>query len=634
MLVSFWLGAKGLDADPIWNDEWYMIRDSRVSDSPLVVYNHVGAQNPWHAPGYFLLLNLWGWHFTWTPAAMRAVALLMGMLGIAWTYRLGRDHLSPRVGLFAALILASSAFYIHYFHETRMYTTTVMLTAFTVWVYFNHVHRQREPGWLMYLALLAAVVAMLHTHYFLSLILGGICLYHLLFVHKNWRWLRVTAVIALGGATFVPWVANLLRVLRTASARELEAKLAPDEAVIRLASLFSHDWIPLLLALLALSLAAVFFWRGRAGRSLRAVWFIVVMALTGVLVTNTVVNIMTEGRSRYMIFTFALLATIAAAGMVQLGSFAARHRVLRTGLPVALLSLWLVIAFYSSIDPRFTAELPGSQMTYPLHHVMRSLRDIHRPGDYIVNVLPDSIEWRRYSHNVPFYVWAEELAADSSSVGGVMPAGRDHREGYDLALNAIGSGRDYVWVAYQLAPNPPLTLPIFEDLLTEQTIYQSCGQAVAVDDIRVNEYARSPVCCTPETAPQRDNEIIFDNGLVLVGIDPLEDRPADKLVLFVAWEGGDRLPPNTYSVGLHILDADENLVAQTDYGLPADDFLCQPQEIDISGLPPGQYRLMVVVYDWRSGERLPGTLVSTGMHGDLIALRSLTISQAGVALSQ
>jgi len=79
---------------------------------------------------------------------------------------LGRDWLSPRVGLFAAVLVATSAFFVHYLSEMRMYMLLAALTGFTVWVYLRIVNRNQSPGRLTWLALLAGAVGLIYTHYF------------------------------------------------------------------------------------------------------------------------------------------------------------------------------------------------------------------------------------------------------------------------------------------------------------------------------------------------------------------------------------------------------------------------------------------------------------------------------------
>jgi hypothetical protein len=74
----------------------------------------------------------------------------------------------------------------------------------------------------------------------------------------------------------------------------------------------------------------------------------------------------------------------------------------------------------------------------------------------------------------------------------------------------------------------------------------------------------------------------------------------------------DSIPPETYSVGLHLVDAGGALQAQADYGLPAAGQSCRMAEIPINGLVPDEYQLRMFVYNWQTGERL----TTVGMDGE------------------
>src|SRR5690348_16856648 len=97
LLATVW-GAYGLDADPIKQDDFIQIRDVRTTNDPLAMAIHIAAATPWHVPSFFIMENAWGRLFEWNPVPMRALALFFGVLAIAWTYRLGADHVSRRVG--------------------------------------------------------------------------------------------------------------------------------------------------------------------------------------------------------------------------------------------------------------------------------------------------------------------------------------------------------------------------------------------------------------------------------------------------------------------------------------------------------------------------------------------------------
>jgi hypothetical protein len=68
------------------------------------------------------------------------------------------------------------------------------------------------------------------------------------------------------------------------------------------------------------------------------------------------------------------------------------------------------------------------------------------------------------------------------------------------------------------------------------------------------------------------------------------------------------------------------LVAQGDYGLPNQrPFGCEAEDVALDTLPPGEYHLLVGVYAWQTGQRLPGAAVKTGEKGDRLLLKTFTI---------
>jgi hypothetical protein len=91
-----------------------------------------------------------------------------------------------------------------------------------------------------------------------------------------------------------------------------------------------------------------------------------------------------------------------------------------------------------------------------------------------------------------------------------------------------------------------------------------------------------------------------------------------------SWRALD-VPAETYSVALHVLDGDDNLVAQADAGLEALAFSCQRAEIDVSGLEAGTYRVSVVVYRWQDGVRLLGADAATGESGERLVVDTFEI---------
>ncbi len=59
-----------------------------------------------------------------------------------------------------------------------------------------------------------------------------------------------------------------------------------------------------------------------------------------------------------------------------------------------------------------------------------------------------------------------------------------------------------------------------------------------------------------------------------------------------------------YSLAIHVMDAEGNLVTQADYGLPTAPFDCVQVDIPLDGLSEGLYEIRAFVYHWQDGYRL------------------------------
>jgi hypothetical protein len=92
----------------------------------------------------------------------------------------------------------------------------------------------------------------------------------------------------------------------------------------------------------------------------------------------------------------------------------------------------------------------------------------------------------------------------------------------------------------------------------------------------------------------------------------------------LGWHRIPDLPPDTYSVGVHITNEAGELVKQVDYGLSNDAFSCRWSQINLDDLPPGAYSVQTIVYDWRSGERMPA---DDGQSDERVTIGHFTIPE-------
>lgn len=204
LLFAAGLYLIGANSVSLWEDESWMGVALR-GDLPSVWT--FAAERGVHPPLYFLL----GWFYTRLAGdgeiALRWLAGLCALVGVACTYRAGADWYGRRAGVYAALLAAGSLFLIYFGRLARHYTLFFTLAAAQVWLYERWTRRPQANGGLAVVALLQA--AALYTHYYgiwMAVVLG----LHGLFVLRRRDWLRLAAALALGGALFLPWVPSLL----------------------------------------------------------------------------------------------------------------------------------------------------------------------------------------------------------------------------------------------------------------------------------------------------------------------------------------------------------------------------------------------------------------------------------------
>lgn len=616
LLVTFALGARGLNVDVIWSDEYYSLIDSGLlSETPssvVDIWNRVAVRNPWHAPGFFMLLSGWGRLVGRDPAMLRALSLLCGVLTVAWTYRLGRDFISPRVGLYAAIVLGTAGYFIYYQHEIRMYTLVTMLTAAMLWLYLS-VMRGPSPGKGAWLGLFVVALVMPYVHYYCAIPLAGIAVYHVLLGWRrrqaqglSRRWWGVVVVLAAAGLLFLPWFGTFISGIDKAVDNETLHTLALSntEVVTWFLSLFSNGHVVLFLALLILAVLGV--------RQRRIGWLlIIVVVMVGLmLLSNWLLELLKPSRIRYMILFWPLLSLLVAVGMTQLRRW--------RGLPPVLLGLWLVLTLTSSTVPDFFASLDAAEYVYPTQHEAHYLRDHAQPGDYVLNYMRTGTRLARYDRLTEYYFEHIPVSVRNFAMIYEAPALQDalHTE----AVDSIGDS-ERLWFSY----TPGQVPPVFDEFVERiQSRYIMCGVTRDEPNLRLELYARSPVCCLPDTRTPTD-EVVFGNRLAVTGADVQYVPQEGNLSVVLGWHEIGEVPLHVYSATIRVYDAGGTQLGQFDYGLEPSVYACRRAYIPVDDLPPGTYDVRVGVYAWQTGESLPGEDPQDGTQGDILTVTTFDV---------
>lgn len=602
LLFATWLGARGLNADGIWVDEWWSWYNAGGAMfgpplSPVDIWNRVAVEDFWQAPGYPLLLSAWGNVTGWTEYSTRALSLLAGLLAIAVTYRLGRVVTrSHTAALGAAVALGANAWLIFYLHEMRVYTLYVLFTATSMLLYWLLMTR-RSPRPITYAAFLFSNIALLNTQYYALLTLGVMGLIHLgsvIFRKPDRRWWWVLGCLLLSGVTFLPWLYNVLRGIPLL--REGPRQIFNRELVIRMGTdvfyLFSSTSTALFMLVAFLGLRA------------RRAWMLWLLTAVLLLLNVAVTVYLRLGEMRYLMSVMPLLAL-----MFGLGVEALRQVTIRPGLVYAL---WMASAFFAFgnadydlvaqysmhlkqpireyaevVDPRIQ---DGEVAIYHLGEVTRAA-----PNQY---TLVQYLGLRRIEIIEPFILYAPEV--------------------YEWRIDQAVNGANVFWVGY--SPDwPSDDWALFDYMMHQRNIF-ACATLLDTQALQVFAYGRIPT-----DGPMA--QFAGPNGSITVR--PMQSPVVHNgfLRVWLGFEVPEGTPSDTYSAGVHLVNSSGALVAQSDYGLPQADYAlpplpksCRMVEIPVAALPSGDYTLHNVLYQWNTNARLP---LTDG--GDVFVVAPLTL---------
>lgn len=606
LLLTGALGARSLNADLLFVDEYWSIFNAGGDPygplDPVGIWERVVRRDPGGMGiGYYWLLAGWQALVGASAYSVRAFSLLVGLLAVAMTYRLGAALFSRRVGLYAAAIMATSAFFIDYLHEARAYTLFTLAATLAVWVYWRIMATDEDPHPLWYGTLAGSVALLAYTHFVALALPAALGLVHLARFHNRRRWWFTLGAFFVGGLVALPWLGVALTVIdRGAGDTNRQATSMGTLTILsELAHSFSNGSIGLLL------LFGGFALRGFS-RNLRLVlvWLLVGLGLA--LLVNALIPFMVH--LRYLIFLWPALALLVALGIWQMA---------RLGVPpLVLLSVWLVLGIGQSLNPAFINDLFGAVYRAPWPGLNDGIDQIAAQADeadaVLFHIIPPGDEPFNY------FVLGHLLNTEAlnSHVDQIERMNNSFAGGDVDYLNDVTASLDgapHVWT---------LVLPELETTqrtgvvnYTLQTQYAQCQQQQLRDAYQMRMYARLPVGPPQHifqaNATERGN----------LGVDVIE-QDDERLRLF--WRPGPDVGRGVYSFALHVDDAAGNLVAQVDQAVPdGRPFGCGDVVIPTAGLPAGDYDLYLVVYAWQTGERLP---ISTDPSQDRLPLGAVTVA--------
>ena len=136
--------------------------------------------------------------------------------------------------------------------------------------------------------------------------------------------------------------------------------------------------------------------------------------------------------------------------------------------------------------------------------------------------------------------------------------------------------------------------------------FASCGTVPGADPLSAELFLRRGFPCELALS-ESPFRVDYDNGVKLGNL--LADLRGDQLELALLWES---LPAEPHAMSAQIFDSAGQKAHGQDFVFHRD--ALQQETIDLSSLPPGQYQLKLIAYNYESGVSLPGTLISREEH--------------------
>lgn len=582
LLLAFGLRVYGLGAQELRGDEAFGFFFQQ-RDYGQIIADTIALDEPHPVASYFLQ-KPWLLAAGTSEFALRFGGVWFSVLAVALLTRLGqRLALRPHTTVLGAFLLALSPYAVWHSQDARMYSMSMALNTAAIWLAVEALARRR---WQWIAAYLATALLALHTHYFSGFVLLGLTLFvvgRAIFVPSARMalrdWFLWNVLLA---AAYAPWLTLAGGILAGyggngdspgfgAMVRRVFSVFAVGESTPTAQQI---GWA--LLAAALLLLAALRLWMaGPGGR--RALWLLACSFGAPVLLTWYGALERPIFNERYLIAAAPAFALLLAAALESPRSLRAR-----LDWAAGALLLTLVIGMGLGLnryyhDPAWSKSRGWRDLAATM---LRYGSGLPPEQVYYAQNYPDPTLWY-YTGDVPHGVLPPQ-ANDEAATRAEM----ESLTGRGIAEIVLAEQPSPTWDPNRLAHR--MLAEGFQPL-TQSTV----GNFTATPHLRMS-------------LPTPPLHVEFERSVRLCGADVQPQQPVAGgfLIVGLCWETvPEESGPTTPNVSVQVLGPDGNVVAQADKTLQATLPRPEPTASDGYGillpeaLPPGDYRLIVAVYD-------------------------------------
>ena len=216
LLASFGLRLYRLADKSVWWDEGLAAWSARQSLADIARWTSADV----HPPLYFWMLHAWRLGSGEGEFGLRYLSVLIGVLTVAATYRLGHEAGGRATGLLGAALIALSRFDVWWSQEMRMYALTALWAALALWATMRYWAHSRAQDGLLYVLYVTAGLYTLYLSVSVLVIANLVWLVAWLYGRRvgrvRWRaLLRWAALQWTALVLFAPWLVYALRRMPT-----------------------------------------------------------------------------------------------------------------------------------------------------------------------------------------------------------------------------------------------------------------------------------------------------------------------------------------------------------------------------------------------------------------------------------
>lgn len=188
LCVAAVLRVYHIDYFSLWMDEVNTINEANPNYSLSEVYQAILDTDGASPPLFFFITHFVFKIFGYTSFVLRMISVIYGIAGVLMIYILGKEILSKRAGLYAAILLTVNYYHLAYSQEARFYAFLFLVTTISFYALIRFI---KKPTYLTAIFYGISAALMLYGHFFAMFTLCAQYLILLYFVIKPYSVNRI-----------------------------------------------------------------------------------------------------------------------------------------------------------------------------------------------------------------------------------------------------------------------------------------------------------------------------------------------------------------------------------------------------------------------------------------------------------